>query len=72
MEIKEGEIARIRPINAGFESHAMHLHGTYFIVIAKDGYKVPQPNNMDNMNIAPGETYDGLAKGLRYMAMALP
>lgn len=63
MVIKEGEIARIRLINAGFESHATHLHGTHFVVIAKDGYKVPQPYNMDTVNIAPGETYDVLVKG---------
>lgn len=63
MVIKDGEIARIRLINAGFESHAMHLHGTHFIVIAKDGYKVPQPYDMDTVNIAPGETYDVLVKG---------
>ncbi|MDQ0874397.1 FtsP/CotA-like multicopper oxidase with cupredoxin domain [Paenibacillus sp. V4I3] len=63
MMIKEGEIARVRLINAGFESHSEHLHGTHFVVIAKDGYKVPQPYNMDTVNIAPGETYDVLVKG---------
>lgn len=63
MVIKDGEIARIRVINAGFESHALHLHGTHFVITHKDGYQVPLPQRADTLNIAPGETYDLLVKG---------
>lgn len=63
MIIPEGEIARIRLINAGFESHALHLHGTHFVITHKDGYQLPLPQRADTLNIAPGETYDLLVKG---------
>ncbi|HYF75755.1 MAG TPA: multicopper oxidase domain-containing protein [Symbiobacteriaceae bacterium] len=63
MIIPEGEIARIRLINAGFESHALHLHGTHFVITHKDGYQLPLPQRADTLNIAPGETYDVLVKG---------
>jgi copper-containing nitrite reductase len=63
MLINEGEIARIRLINAGFETHSLHLHGTHFVIIAKDGYQVPLPQRADTLAINPGETYDVLVKG---------
>jgi len=61
--VKNGEIARVRLINAGFENHSLHLHGTHFVVIAKDGYQLPLPYSADTIDIAPGETYDLLVKG---------
>jgi copper-containing nitrite reductase len=63
MVVKDGEIARIRLINAGFETHSLHLHGTHFVIIAKDGYQVPRPQEADTLAINPGETYDVLVKG---------
>ncbi|MEB3103998.1 multicopper oxidase domain-containing protein [Ferviditalea candida] len=63
MYVKEGEIARVRLINAGFENHSLHLHGTHFVVIEKDGYQLPLPYSADTIDIAPGETYDLLVKG---------
>lgn len=63
MLVREGEIARVRFINAGFESHYMHLHGTQFVIIAKDGAPVPLPQRADTLTIGPGETYDVLVKG---------
>lgn len=63
MIIKDGEIARIRLINAGFENHALHLHGTHFVITHKDGYQIPLPQRADTINIAPGESYDVLVKG---------
>lgn len=61
--VKNGEIARVRLINAGFANHSLHLHGTHFVVIAKDGYQLPLPYSGDTLDIAPGETYDLLIKG---------
>lgn len=63
MVINEGEIARVRLINAGFQSHSLHLHGTHFVVTHKDGYPLPKPYEADTINIAPGETYDVFVKG---------
>lgn len=61
--IDKGEIARVRLINAGFETHSLHLHGTHFLVAEKDGYPLPRPYSADTLNIAPGETYDVFIKG---------
>lgn len=63
MMIKDGEIARVRLMNAGFETHSLHLHGTHFVVTHKDGYQLPFPYRADTINIAPGETYDLFIKG---------
>ncbi|MEX1030747.1 MAG: multicopper oxidase domain-containing protein [Paenibacillaceae bacterium] len=63
MLVEKDEIARVRLINAGFESHSLHLHGTHFLVTHKDGYLLPRPYNADTINIAPGETYDVFVKG---------
>lgn len=63
MHVNSGEIARVRLINAGFESHSLHLHGTHFVVTHKDGYQLPLPYSADTINVAPGETYDLLVKG---------
>lgn len=63
MYVKNGEIARVRLINAGFENHSLHLHGTHFVVTHTDGYQLPLPYQADTIDIAPGETYDLLVKG---------
>jgi manganese oxidase len=63
LEIPEGEVARVRMINMGYEPHAMHLHGMNFLVVAKDGYDLPQPYRADTLPIFPGERYDLLVKG---------
>jgi FtsP/CotA-like multicopper oxidase with cupredoxin domain len=31
-------------------------------VVAKDGYRLPQPYNVDTLMVAPGERYDVLVK----------
>ncbi|PYE53875.1 multicopper oxidase family protein [Deinococcus yavapaiensis] len=63
MKIEKGQVARIRLINAGFQSHALHLHGTHFVVTHKDGYQLLAPYGADTLDIAPGETYDVFVKG---------
>lgn len=62
LEAKMGETIRLRLINVGEMIHPMHLHGQPFTVITKDGYPLPQPQTMDTVTIAPGETYDLLIK----------
>lgn len=63
MIVPDGDIARMRFINMGFESHSLHLHGTHFVVTHKDGKQLPLPYRGDTLPIAPGETYDLLVKG---------
>jgi FtsP/CotA-like multicopper oxidase with cupredoxin domain/plastocyanin len=46
--------------NEGMQIHPMHLHGVPQLVIAKDGYPVPQPYMVDTLAIAPGERYSVL------------
>jgi hypothetical protein len=55
---KVGETVRLRLINTGDQVHAMHLHGVPFKVVAQDGIARVQPESMDTLTIAPGQTYD--------------
>lgn len=56
--VKEGERVRLRFINTGVMAHPMHLHGHSMTVIARDGYPLSHPYEVDTFNIAPGETWD--------------
>ena len=53
-----GETVRLRVINTGDQVHAIHLHGVPFTVVAQDGMSRVQPERMDTLTIAPGQTYD--------------
>jgi manganese oxidase len=53
-----GERVRVRLANLGAMYHPMHLHGGFFTVIAKDGFPLPQPQDMNTLSLAPGETWD--------------
>ncbi len=46
--------------NEGLQIHPMHLHGVPQLVIAKDGFPLPQPYTVDTLAIAPGERYSVL------------
>lgn len=61
--IAEGETIRLRLMNIGFEVHTMHLHGHYFEVVSRDGYRLDSPFKADSLGIAPGERYDIIIKG---------
>lgn len=63
LEIGEDEVALLRFINMGYESHAMHLHGSNFLVTHKDGYPLSAPYQADTLHVAPGERYHVLLKG---------
>jgi len=56
--LKRGQRLRIRYMNEGQIIHPMHLHGLSQRVIAKDGRPLPQPYEVDTVNVAPGERYD--------------
>jgi plastocyanin len=55
-----GDKIRIRYMNEGLQIHPMHLHGIPQLVIAKDGYPLPEPHYEDTVLIAPGERIDVL------------
>jgi hypothetical protein len=52
-----GEWVQITYLNEGMQSHPMHLHGLPQLVIARDGFPVPQPYELDTLSVAPGERY---------------
>lgn len=58
IEVKEGELVRIRLANISNGIHPMHLHGHDFRIIAKDGHPVSTPQIVSTVTVNPGETYD--------------
>jgi FtsP/CotA-like multicopper oxidase with cupredoxin domain len=54
---KLGEWVEIHYMNEGLLTHPMHLHGLSQLVIAKDGFPVPQPYEADTVAVSPGERY---------------
>jgi plastocyanin len=56
----QGQTIRVRYMNEGLQIHPMHLHGIPQLVIAKDGYPLPQPHFEDTVLVAPGERVDVL------------
>jgi hypothetical protein len=62
LDAVQGERVRIRVINAGDQVHAIHLHGSPFLVAAQDGVPLPEPTGMDTLTISPGQTFDLVAQ----------
>jgi manganese oxidase len=58
IHMKLGERVRVRMANLGGMYHPMHMHGGFMTVIAKDGFPLPAPQQMNTISIAPGETWD--------------
>jgi manganese oxidase len=54
---KVGDWVEITYFNEGLQIHPMHLHGLPQLVIAKDGFALPQPYRADTILVAPGERY---------------
>lgn len=54
----KGDKIRVRYMNEGLMIHPMHLHGMPQLVIAADGWMLPQPFMCDTVNIAPGQRFD--------------
>jgi plastocyanin len=54
---KQGDWVEVQYMNEGLQIHPMHLHGLPQLVIAKDGFAVPAPYQVDTLNVAPGERY---------------
>ncbi|WP_310828742.1 multicopper oxidase family protein [Paenibacillus pedocola] len=59
LEAKVGDTVRLRLINAGYRSHAIHIPGE-FKVVSTDGQDIEKPTTLQNqlVTVAPGERYD--------------
>jgi FtsP/CotA-like multicopper oxidase with cupredoxin domain/plastocyanin len=55
---RQGNKIRIRYMNEGLQIHPMHLHGIPQLVVAKDGWALPDPHYEDTVLVAPGERID--------------
>jgi FtsP/CotA-like multicopper oxidase with cupredoxin domain len=58
VDVKHGQVTRMRLINSGEMLHPMHLHGHYFSIVAEGGHMLGSPIDKDTLTLAPGETYD--------------
>lgn len=67
---KLGQTIRVRYMNEGLLIHPMHLHGLPQLVIARDGFLLPDPHYEDTVLIAPGERVDVLIKATELGAWA--
>jgi FtsP/CotA-like multicopper oxidase with cupredoxin domain len=59
---KLGEWVEVHYMNEGVMAHPMHLHGLPQLIIAKDGFPVPQPYRADTVMVGPGERYTVLVQ----------
>ena len=59
-DVSAGDLVRVRVINISNLVHPMHLHGTDFKVVAKDGepLRPEQQIVMNTLSVNAGETYD--------------
>ncbi|WP_302081521.1 multicopper oxidase domain-containing protein [Salinibaculum rarum] len=55
--VSEGDTVRLHFVNAGYNSHPMHLHNHRFRTVEKDGGQVPEAaqHEEDVVNIAPAQ-----------------
>ena len=60
INVKKGQLVRLRLIGIGQFIHPMHLHGMPFKIVATDGHPVPEAAQLtkDTVSVAPGERYD--------------
>ncbi len=58
IEAKRGDRVLLRLVGGGQFEHPMHLHGTDFRIVAKDGHPVEQPPAADVVQVSPGERFD--------------
>jgi FtsP/CotA-like multicopper oxidase with cupredoxin domain len=58
LSAKKDEKVLVRFMNEGLMIHPMHLHGMPMLVIAQDGWLLPQAYHCDTLNIAPGQRFE--------------
>jgi FtsP/CotA-like multicopper oxidase with cupredoxin domain len=55
IQAKLGDWVEVSYFNEGLQIHPMHLHGLPQLVIAQDGFALPQPYQADTVMVAPGQ-----------------
>ncbi len=58
IKVRRGDRVLLRVVGSGQFNHPMHLHGTDFRIVAKDGHPIRQPLAADVVDVAPGERVD--------------
>ena len=58
IEVDQGQLVRLRFLNPSQTIHPMHLHGMDMAIVAKDGEPLAQPQRINTLDLAQGETYD--------------
>ncbi len=60
LNVKKGDIVRLRFINAGYRSHSIHIPSQDIKIVATDGQDILNPPVIKDqvITIAPGERYD--------------
>jgi FtsP/CotA-like multicopper oxidase with cupredoxin domain len=58
VEVRHGEKVKVRFINAGAQTHYMHVHSHKFLVTHRDGLPVKEPVKMDTVAVGPGQRVD--------------
>ena len=58
IEVEAGERVLLRLVNAGQFEHPLHLHGTAFRVVARDGHPTSDEGLRDTITLASGERAD--------------
>ena len=60
IDVKVGDRVRLNVVGSGQFIHPMHLHGQPFVIVATDGYPVPEGARLtkDTVLVGPGERYD--------------
>lgn len=60
IEVKKGQLVRLRLTSIGQFVHPIHLHGVPFKIVATDGHPVPDAAQLtkDTVLVSPGERYD--------------
>lgn len=60
INVKKGQLVRIRLTGIGQFVHPIHLHGVPFKIVATDGHPVPEAAQLtkDTVLVSPGERYD--------------
>jgi FtsP/CotA-like multicopper oxidase with cupredoxin domain len=56
--MRVGQRALFRHVGAGAFAHPMHLHGSDFTVMTKDGHPLAAPYRADVIEVGSGERYD--------------
>jgi len=58
IEVQQGQLVRLRFLNPSQTLHPMHLHGMDMAIVAKDGEPLVEPQRINTLDLAPGDTYD--------------